>query len=66
MPHFLDLGAGLEAACTPTVLGFRLARGSTGVECRRRDGRITTALTFAGNRMRADVSLQPGAVLQIP
>ena len=64
MPHFLDLGAGLEAACTPTVLGFRLARGSTGVECRRRDGRITTALTFAGNRMRADVSLQPGAVVR--
>lgn len=64
MPQFIDLGAGLQAACTPSVLEFRLALGSTGVECRRRNGRITTALTFAGNRMRADVSLQPGAVVR--
>ena len=64
MPQFNDLGARLESARTPAMLEFRLAGGSTGVECRRRDGRITTALTFAGNRMRADVSLQPGAVVR--
>ena len=45
-------------------LEFRFGGDTTGLLFTKADHRVNAHLTFAGNRMRVDMSLQPGAVVR--
>jgi PcfJ-like protein len=63
MPGLRDLGDGLGVSRTVDGLEFRFPGDRTGLQFERVEGRVSACLTFAGSRMRADVSFQPGAVV---
>lgn len=59
-----DLVAGLGVSREPDALVFHFPGGVSGLRFAKAPGRIAASLVFAGSRMHADVSFQPGAVIR--